>query len=109
METLTDTWADHGDEKLDEDAIRAIRRVETALENQGTDEATALARRFDDAAERELMSTPHQRAINILAGRRPRLLFFDEDARSLPTEFDLVELDSAPRGLRNLARLGGLD
>jgi predicted ATP-dependent endonuclease of OLD family len=54
--------------------------------------------------------TPHNRAVQILFTRRPKFLLFDDDARSLSSEYDLVALGvEIPSALQNLARLAKLE
>lgn len=76
--------------------------------------STATAARVVDSvrtlAQVESVEHPRAFARRTLLARRPRFVWFDEESRSLSTDYDLSDLDAdIPKALANLARAASLD
>ena len=72
--------------------------------------ASILQERLMDAVEAEWESHPDDQARAILWRRKPGLVLFSADDRSLSSDYDLDEVTvDPPRALANLARSGSLD
>jgi hypothetical protein len=108
-ETLAGAEAD-----LDAETLRALREGAAGLTGLVAVGAPAylheLPRKLEALATTEGVPSPAERASEILFDRVPRFEWFDDDARSLSSSYDLTRIGSAvPAALKNLARVAGLD
>ena len=95
-----------GDAELQDEEIEALRNLANRV--RGQELPKSLSKLPDDlekAATAEEMAHPEQRAQRLLLGRKPRFLFFDEQARELRTSYPFEE--GSNTALDNLLSLAG--
>lgn len=98
---------------LPEDVLEDMKAVRAAV-SAGSDRLpkylTQACTDFDSLYDEETQAHPNEAAKRILARRMPSLLFFDDEARELRSEYNLEEVVSdQPKALKNLATVAGLD
>lgn len=101
------------DEMLPKVVVKEIRSVAAMFLSSGlaavVEPLQKLAEELNSLATDE-EDTPNNSALQILFKRRPQFLFFDDEARSLQSEYNLDEAgENPPAALANLARLANLD
>lgn len=97
---------DSEEETLSEEAVIRIKLAAAALQPVGGQTATRLAKRLAELHAHEDDEAASETAAEVLDGRRPRFLFFDDDARELQATYPLS--GTANGALRNLLSLAGV-
>ena len=101
-------------EDLESSAIERVNSFVGALLPNIAERDAAVVRRLpkllDDFQKVETTTNPSQFARSALKARLPDILFFDEQARALASEYELSALTSSiPRALDNLCQIADLD
>jgi predicted ATP-dependent endonuclease of OLD family len=112
MASLIDAL-DSDTETLPSDARTEAGAIADAFLGSGLaaniEQLQSLANDLRELADDETES-PHQKAVNVFASRRPLFLLFDSAARDLLSEYDVTDVaQKPPVALANLARLAELD
>jgi hypothetical protein len=99
--------ADEDEDELDEDE-RASRASTREVRAGARGEVVRVLR---SVAAAEAKARPWQQAVDVLRGRLPTIIEFDDEDRDLHTEYDLQEIgdDDPPAALANVAALAELD
>lgn len=100
--------------KLPDDLIASIRQLSSSLKDvlveADSQEIQNLPQQLLELADHEATESPSQLSANILFGRIPPILFFDEEARLLSSEYALEKATTSyPTALVNLARVAKLN
>jgi hypothetical protein len=91
---------------LDQSVLQDLRELANEIEAHEPDLAEVLTR----LADVEATDAPDQQARELLLGRMPQFVRFDDEARLLDSEYDLNAADMSPgKALGNFIRLAGLD
>jgi energy-coupling factor transporter ATP-binding protein EcfA2 len=101
------------DEDLTSTALEALQQFIAAVRGRyGEEPPTAVAEllaRLDQLHEHEAEENPHERAGTLLARRTSAFLLFEGEHRTLQTNYEWAEHETAPAALANLCHLADLD
>jgi predicted ATP-dependent endonuclease of OLD family len=110
--TLAQTLAD-AEEDLETDELQQLRAAVEALQAHAEKDQRKpvgeMLKAADELIPHEAAVNPHDQAGETLLGRTPKFLFFSEPHRTLQTNYEWADHETATAALDNLCHLAGID